>query len=58
MLAVTGDNRALRDKRFLSDLQDLYYATAIAEFYQRQTALQASQQTFVRIQQISLFNYL
>jgi flagellar hook-associated protein 3 FlgL len=57
-LAVTGDNRTLTEKSFLSDLRDLDYATAIAEFYQRQTALQASQQTFVRIQQISLFNYL
>ena len=57
-LAVTGDSRTLADKSFLSDIQDLDYATAIAEFYQRQTALQASQQTFVRIQQISLFNYL
>ncbi|WP_372824452.1 flagellar hook-associated protein FlgL [Polaromonas sp.] len=57
-LAVTGDNRTLTDKSYLSDLQDLDYATAIAEFYQRQTALQASQQTFVRIQQTALFNYL
>jgi flagellar hook-associated protein 3 FlgL len=30
----------------------------LAEFYQRQTALQASHQTFVKIQQIALFNYL
>ncbi|SFC75756.1 flagellar hook-associated protein 3 FlgL [Polaromonas sp. OV174] len=57
-LAVTGDSRALSDKSYLSDLQDLDYATAIADFYQRQTALQASQQIFVRIQQISLNNYL
>ncbi len=57
-LTVTGDSRTLSDKSYLSDLQDLDYATAISEFYQRQTALQASQQTFVRIQQISLFNYL
>jgi len=57
-LAVTGGNRTLTEKSLLSDLQDLDYATAIAEFHQRQTALQASQQTFVRIQQISLFNYL
>ena len=57
-LAVTGDSRTLLDKSFLSDLQDLDYAGAMAEFYQRQTALQASQQTFVRIQQIALFNYL
>jgi flagellar hook-associated protein 3 FlgL len=57
-LETTGDSRTLYDKSYLSDLQDLDYASAISEFYQRQTALQASQQTFVRIQQISLFNYL
>ncbi|MCJ7799943.1 MAG: flagellar hook-associated protein FlgL [Polaromonas sp.] len=57
-LGATGDSRALNDKSSLSDLQDLDYASAISEFYQRQTALQASQQTFVKVQQISLFNYL
>lgn len=57
-LGATGDSRTLYDKSYLSDLQDLDYASAISEFYQRQTALQASQQTFVKIQQISLFNYL
>ncbi|MFZ2386360.1 MAG: flagellar hook-associated protein FlgL [Polaromonas sp.] len=57
-LSVTGDSRTLSDKSYLSDLQDLDYSSAIAEFYQRQTALQASQQTFVKIQQIALFNYL
>ena len=57
-LAVGADNRTLYDKSYLSDLQDLDYSSSIAEFYQRQTALQASQQTFVKIQQISLFNYL
>lgn len=57
-LGATGDSRTLNDKSSLSDLQDLDYASAISEFYQRQTALQASQQTFVKVQQISLFNYL
>ena len=57
-LEATGDTRMVYDKSYLSDLQDLDYASAIADFYQRQTALQASQQTFVRIQQIALFNYL
>jgi len=57
-LAVTGDSRTLYDKSYLSDLQDMDYSSAIAEYYQRQTALQASQQTFVKIQQIALFNYL
>jgi flagellin-like hook-associated protein FlgL len=57
-LTVTGDSRTLYDKSYLSDIQDLDYASAMAEFYQRQTALQASQQTFVKLQQIALFNYL
>lgn len=57
-LGAAGDSRNLSDKSYLSDLQDLDYASTIAEFYQRQTALQASQQTFVKIQQMSLFNYL
>jgi len=57
-LQATGESRNLSDKSYLSDLQDLDYAAAISEFYQRQTALQASQQTFVKIQQIALFNYL
>lgn len=57
-LSVTGNSRTLSDKSYLSDLQDLDYSSTIAEFYQRQTALQASQQTFVKIQHIALFNYL
>ena len=57
-LKASGDSRSVSDKSRLSDVQDLDYATAISEFYQRQTALQASQQTFVKIQKIALFNYL
>lgn len=57
-LGVSGDSRTLANKSYLSSIQDLDYATAISEFYQRQTALQASQQTFVKIQSIALFNYL
>jgi len=48
----------LLDKSHLSELQDLDYASAIAEFYQRQTALEATQKVFVKIQGLSLFNYL
>lgn len=58
VLNSNGDNRTLLDKSQLSDLQDLNYASAISELYQRQTALQATQQAFVKIQQLSLFNYL
>ena len=57
-LNVTSGSRTLFDESHLSDLQDLDYATAISEFYQRKTALEATQQVFVKVQQISLLNYL
>ncbi len=57
-LETTAASRSLLDKSYLSDLQDLDYAGAMSELMQRQSALQASQQSFVRIQQLSLFNLL
>lgn len=41
-----------------SDLEDLDYAEAISRFEQQLLALQASQQSFVKVQGLSLFNYL
>jgi flagellar hook-associated protein 3 FlgL len=41
-----------------SSLEDLDYAEAISRFNQQLTALQAAQQTFLRIQDLSLFNFL
>ncbi len=41
-----------------SSLEDLDYAEAISRFNQQLTALQASQQAFVKIQDLSLFNFL
>ena len=38
--------------------EDLDYAEAISRFNQQLTALQASQQAFLRVQDLSLFNYL
>lgn len=57
-LDANGESRALFEKSYLSNLQDLDYASAISDFQLRQVALQASQQTFVKAQQIALFNYL
>jgi flagellar hook-associated protein 3 FlgL len=57
-LKSIGDSVVLSEKSYLSDVQDLDYASAISELYQRQGALQATQQTFVKIQGLSLFNYL
>jgi flagellar hook-associated protein 3 FlgL len=41
-----------------STLEDLDYAEAISRFNQQLTALQASQQSFMKIQDLSLFNFL
>jgi flagellar hook-associated protein 3 FlgL len=41
-----------------STLEDLDYAEAISRFNQQLTALQASQQAFIRVQDLSLFNFL
>ncbi len=41
-----------------SNIEDLDFAKAIAEFEQSKVALQASQQTFTQIQGLSLFNYI
>jgi flagellar hook-associated protein 3 FlgL len=39
-------------------IEDLDYAKAISEFEQSQIALQASQQTFTKVQGLTLFNYI
>lgn len=41
-----------------SNIEDLDYAKAIAEFEQSKVSLQAAQQTFVQVKNLSLFNYL
>lgn len=57
-LDTIGENRALSNKQTLSSLEDLDYAAAITEYYQRQTALQGAQQSFMQIQGMNLFQYL
>lgn len=49
-------NIVLKENR--SSLEDLDYAEAVSRFEQQILALQASQQSFVKIQGLSLFNYL
>ena len=41
-----------------SSLEDLDYAEAISRFNQQLAALQASQQSFIKVQDLSLFNFL
>ncbi|WP_126453758.1 flagellar hook-associated protein FlgL [Sulfuriflexus mobilis] len=42
----------------LSEIQDLDYAEAISQLEQQRLSLQAAQQSFIRIQSLSLFNFL
>lgn len=48
----------LQYQQTLSQLQDLDYAKAITDLTRKQTDLQAAQQSFARVSQLSLFNYL
>jgi flagellar hook-associated protein 3 FlgL len=48
----------LQYQQTLSQLQDLDYAKTISDLTRKQTDLQAAQQAFVRVSQLSLFNYL
>ena len=41
-----------------SEVEDLDYAEAISRFQQQLLALEAAQQTFSKVQSLSLFNYL
>jgi flagellar hook-associated protein 3 FlgL len=56
--AEINDGLTLSVQETLSDIQDLDYAEAISRFTQQSTALQAAQQTFAQVQNLSLFNYL
>jgi flagellar hook-associated protein 3 FlgL len=63
MNAIDEQNRAnesfdLALSEVRSSLEDLDYAEAISRFNQQLVALQASQQAFIKVQDLSLFNYL
>ena len=53
-----NEDLLLRSRETLSVLEDLDYAEAVSRFQQQVTALQAAQQSYARIQQLSLFDYL
>lgn len=55
--SVSG-NRQLNYAQTMSDLVDLDYNQAIAEYSLRQVGMQAAQQAFIGIRDMSLFNYL
>jgi flagellar hook-associated protein 3 FlgL len=53
-----GSDVSLQYDDTLSNLQDLDYASASSKFAQQQAALNAAQQAFVKMQNLTLFNYL
>lgn len=53
-----GADRGLQYASRLSTLQDLDYAKAVTELTQQQVTLQAAQQSFVKIANLSLFDYI
>lgn len=57
-LDTVGQNLDLQYSETLSRLQDLDYADAITRLTRQQMELQASQESFARVSQLSLFQYL
>ncbi|TFH85392.1 flagellar hook-associated protein 3 [Billgrantia azerbaijanica] len=55
---AVGSNRMMNYEQTLSDLVDLDYNEAVAEYSLRQVGLQAAQKAFVDVKGMSLFNYL
>lgn len=57
-LESVGSDLDIQYSQTLSRLQDVDYAEAVSNLTLQQTFLQAAQQSFLRINQLSLFNYL
>ena len=53
-----NQNLTLSVQETLSEVRDLDYAEAISRLTAQSTALQAAQQTFARVQNLTLFNFL
>lgn len=57
-LQSTGEDLGLQYKQTLSKIQDTDYLQAISQLNQQQLTLQAAQQSFAKISQLSLFDFL
>ena len=57
-LQATGVDLGVQYKQTLSQIQDTDYIQAATDMSKQQLALQASQQSFAKISQMSLFDYL
>lgn len=54
----TGEDLQLQYQQTISSLQDLDYAKAITDLTRQQSALEAAQMSFTRVQGLSLFNFM
>ncbi|KFZ30945.1 flagellar hook protein FlgL [Pseudidiomarina salinarum] len=57
-LDAISANRMIGYKQAMSDLVDLNYVEAASEYSMRMVGLQAAQQSFAKVKDLSLFNYL
>ncbi|MDP2822952.1 MAG: flagellar hook-associated protein FlgL [Sulfuritalea sp.] len=57
-LSTLNDDLGLQYQQILSNLQDVDYAKAISDLTRQQIGLEAAQQSFVKVSQLSLFNFL
>jgi flagellar hook-associated protein 3 FlgL len=57
-LASLNESLGVQYQQTLSGLQDLDYAKAITDLTRKLTDLQAAQQSYAKMSQLSLFNYL
>jgi flagellar hook-associated protein 3 FlgL len=53
-----NDGVSYNNQQILSELRDLDYSEAISKLSLQLTGLEAAQQTFTRVQGLSLFNFL
>ena len=57
-LQTAGDDLSLQFRQTLSELQDVDYNKALSDLTQQKMYLQAAQQTFAKVADLSLFSYL
>ena len=53
-----NQDSVLRIDKQMSELEDLDYAEAVSELNLQTVALQAAQQSYIKIQGLSLFNFM
>ena len=54
----SGDELNIQYQQQLSELRDVDYAKAISDLTQQQTYLEATQKAFLKVQGLSLFDYI